>query len=207
MTPRRALSGTRAALWALLRERGEPTSLSVLASEAGLHHNTVREHLDGMLDDGLVTRHSERPQGRGRPAWLYQVAEERSEYAGLAAALASSIHRTSADPWGDAVQAGEAWGAELAGELDASPGDGESARHEVVDLLGRLGFAPAAEEPATVVRLTECPLLSTAQRYPDVVCGVHLGIVRGALDQLGGEPEGSRLEPFAEPGACFLHLS
>jgi hypothetical protein len=35
---------------------------------------------------------------------------------------------------------------------------------------------------------------------------VHLGIVRGALDRLGGDPEPTALLPFAEPGACRLHL-
>jgi predicted ArsR family transcriptional regulator len=49
-------------------------------------------------------------------------------------------------------------------------------------------------------------LLEAAHKYPEVVCGVHLGIVRGALAQYGADSEGTALLPFAEPGACLLHL-
>jgi hypothetical protein len=33
---------------------------------------------------------------------------------------------------------------------------------------------------------------------------VHLGLVRGALEEYGADPTGSDLVPFAEPGACLL---
>jgi hypothetical protein len=38
------------------------------------------------------------------------------------------------------------------------------------------------------------------------VCQVHLGIVEGALDEFGADPEGTDLEAFAEPGACILRF-
>ncbi|HQR28040.1 MAG TPA: helix-turn-helix domain-containing protein [Nocardioides sp.] len=201
------LTASRRAILALLQEQTEPTGLASLVATSGLHPNTVREHLDQLVAAGLATRHAAAPSGRGRPAWLYAVAEEHSEYAGLAAALAASIHRTSADPWGDAVAAGTAWGAELAQERGATPGStATQARREVVTLLDDLGFAPETGARASVVRLTRCPLLAAARKYPDVVCGVHLGIVRGALEEYGGEPYRTALHAFAEPGACLLRL-
>ena len=42
------------------------------------------------------------------------------------------------------------------------------------------------------VRLARCPLLEAAHRHPEVVCAVHLGIVRGALEEYGADPAGSR---------------
>jgi hypothetical protein len=39
-----------------------------------------------------------------------------------------------------------------------------------------------------------------------VVCGVHLGIVRGALEEYGADSDRTDLQPFAEPGACRLDL-
>ena len=48
------------------------------------------------------------------------------------------------------------------------------------------------------------PLLEAARRHRDVVCGVHLGIVRGALEEYAADPADSALVPFAEPGACLL---
>ncbi|MFW6091440.1 MAG: hypothetical protein ACODAF_06145 [Actinomycetota bacterium] len=47
-----------------------------------------------------------------------------------------------------------------------------------------------------------------APRDPGVVvCSVDLGIVRGALAELGGQPRNAALLPFAEAGACRLHLA
>jgi predicted ArsR family transcriptional regulator len=70
--------------------------------------------------------------------------------------------------------------------------------------LERLGFAPETEPAATSVRLTCCPLLEAARRQPDVVCGVHLGIVQGALAEWGVPAQQTELSPFAERGACRL---
>jgi predicted ArsR family transcriptional regulator len=76
----------------------------------------------------------------------------------------------------------------------------------VVSLLDDIGFAPRADARSSVVRLTRCPLLEAAHKYPDIVCGVHLGLARGALEEYRADPGGTELLPFAEPGACLLRL-
>ena len=209
------LSTSRAALLQTLQGQPEPTTLVALIAATGLHANTLREHLDALVKHGLVRRHHAEPSGRGRPAWLYEatpVGEESglSEYAGLAAALASTIHRTSNSPRADAIVAGTEWGHELARAADApaTATAGETAaRRQVVALLDEIGFAPEPDYPGSVVRLTRCPLLEAAHKYPDVVCGVHLGIVRGAVEEYGADPSGTELFPFSEPGACRLDLT
>lgn len=204
------MSRSRAALLETLQAQPEPTSLAALVSSTGLHANTLREHLEALERAGLVSRRPAAPEGRGRPAWLYEATEPdtRSEYAGLAAALASTLQRTSAAPAEDAMVAGVEWGHELA-EKHGPPArrTAAAARRQVVALLEDIGFAPEPDARASVVRLTRCPLLEAAEKYPDVVCGVHLGIVRGALEAYGADPTGTALMPFAEPGACRLHLS
>lgn len=207
------LSRARATVLQAVVGSSAPASLAQLTESTGLHANTLREHLDALLADGLVTREPAAPHGRGRPAWLYRAAAVGAgvqEYAGLATALAAAIHRASTTPVDDAVQAGTEWGHELAataaGRATAAP-----APAQVLALLDDMGFGtdpvhPAEDTPSSV-RLTRCPLLDAARRYPDVVCGVHLGIVRGALEEYGGDGSGVRLHPFAEPGACLLHLS
>ncbi|HEU5037274.1 MAG TPA: helix-turn-helix domain-containing protein [Nocardioides sp.] len=201
------LTAKRAAILELLVDQPEPTTLAALVEASGLHPNTVREHLDGLVAQGWVHRFRQEPSGRGRPAWLYEAVEgrEQQEYAGLAAALAASIARTSPTPVATAVAAGEEWGHELARNREATPSTPTGARDEVVSLLGEIGFDPdrAAERP-DLVRLRRCPLLEAAHRHRDVVCGVHMGMVRGALTEYGADPEGTALEPFAEPGACLL---
>src|SRR5690606_40466527 len=81
-----------------------------------LHENTLREHLDGLLDAELVRRRRAAPQGRGRPAWLYEATDDDgvSEYAGLASALAATIARTAPDPAAAGAEAGGEWGRQIA---------------------------------------------------------------------------------------------
>ncbi|MFE4464666.1 helix-turn-helix transcriptional regulator [Oerskovia sp. NPDC056781] len=251
------LSRARLAVLDVLASQSEPCTVASVATALDQHTNTVREHLEGLVEAGLATSENAPAHGRGRPARLYSPATESpttagaAEYAGLASALAAQIARSSADPVGDALAAGRAWGADLVegqeppsgepptggpssgerghgpcgegadgaarqapaappgGEYDGVPGPdhvARAARHEVVSLLDRLGFAPRADDDAASVALTRCPLLEAAYRNPEVVCAVHLGLAQGALERLGAPREGTSLLPFAEPGACRLHL-
>lgn len=223
------LSSPRARVLERLQLYAGPVTVAALADELGMHTNTARDHLEALVDRGLATRERAPAAGRGRPAWRYTAAEDHPEpdprvrdYAGLASALASHIARTSSDPSADALAAGQEWGRSLAREAQArearagkarageAPGrrslTNAAARRQVVEILGTLGFDPFPDSRATTVGLRRCPLLDTARRFPDVVCSVHLGIVRGALSELGGEPERTALLPFAEPDACRLHL-
>ena len=81
-------------------------------------------------------------------------------------------------------------------------------RREVVTLLEKLRFAPSPDARLGVVE-RRCPLLEAGHRYPEVVCGVHLGVTRGALIELGADADrtgSTALKPFSEPGACRLDL-
>lgn len=231
--PTTGLSPAVAAVLEHLSTQAEPVSVGALAAMTGLHSNTVREHLETLIAAGFAAKEQAFSRGRGRPAWLYfdtagAAASNAPEYAGLASALAAHIHRTSDAPRSDGVAAGIDWGRQLAedfagedavadGQAPAADGQTPAARDRVVSLLDELGFSPETEsagsdssdeycDDVAHVRLTRCPLLSAAHQYPDIVCGVHLGLVRGALDVFGDEVSESQLEPFAEPGACRLHL-
>jgi predicted ArsR family transcriptional regulator len=208
----RPLSASRTALLELLRSQDEPTTLAALVDRSGLHPNTVREHVEALVRAGLARRRTSTPSGPGRPARLYEATgvdvARTPEYAGLAATLAAVIHRTSSSPTEDAVAAGREWGQRLAEERGGGPAPSAiAARREVVGLLADVGFDPRPDARHAVVRLTSCPLLDAAEQYPDVVCGVHLGLARGALKAYGTETEGTELLPFAERGACRLHLA
>ncbi|WP_404383473.1 MarR family transcriptional regulator [Knoellia locipacati] len=193
-----------------LEEQDAPITVAALTEATGQHPNTVREHLDTLVAAGLVARTRAETSGRGRPAWLYAAvpAPETGspEYAALATALARQLARTSDRPRDDAAAAGRDWGGQLATGVTPRPRTPAAARRGVVSLLKSLGFAPTTNARATAVRLRQCPLLEAAIEEPEVVCAVHLGIVRGALEEWRADPAGTTLVPFAEPGACLLHL-
>lgn len=208
------LSGTRASLLETLQAQAEPVGVDALATLSGLHPNTVREHLEGLRDAGLVSRSPAPAEGRGRPAWRYEATgasqdDPRPEYAGLAVALARVIVRTSAEPVQDARRAGVEWGQELARESGLTPAAvrrESAARRAVNEVFDDMGFAPEPDADHVEVRLTRCPLLQAAREHPDVVCSVHQGIAEGLMTAAGGTAAGVELVPFAEPGACRLRL-
>ena len=225
---RTRISAARAGILEVLVNQPEPCTVGALSALTRQHPNTIREHLDGLLAERLAARTRAPAQGRGRPAWLYSATPDvgsdqgKNDYAGLASALAAQIIRTSRQPGADAIEAGRGWGRDLVRRSHLVPGVGDgpapdevrapsavAARREVVALLEELGFAPSPDARAAVIKLCRCPLLEAAHEFPEVVCGVHLGIVRGALDELGNDPdrtERTALQPFSEPGACRLDL-
>jgi predicted ArsR family transcriptional regulator len=77
----------------------------------------------------------------------------------------------------------------------------------VVKMLGDSGFAPELSADGTSVNLHRCPFRELAVTHQDVVCGAHLGIIQGALDELGGMVSATRLIPFVTPGLCVTTLA
>lgn len=178
---------------------------SELVDVTGLHENTVREHLERLQRDGHVRRSREQTSRRGRPAWRWQaVGPDRvSPYAALAATLASAVTDAAPNPAASAREAGAEWGRRLV-DGRADRGDVDP-RTLVTDVMREQGFAPDPGRPSDPTRLRACPLLSAASGNPTVVCGVHEGMIDG-ISRAAGSDLTVRLEPFAEPDACLLHL-
>lgn len=196
----------------------DPVTVTVLADELSLHHNTVREHLDVLVEHGRARRRARHGGGRGRPSWAYEAAAadpgtRATDYLGLAEAFAEHLSATSARPSAQASEIGRRWGTRLAaGHTDARresapPDPAATARHRLVSLLRAVGFAPEPNEDRDDMALRECPLLDSARAHPEVVCQVHHGLVVGALQAYGDTVDDVRLTPFAAPGACRLRLA
>lgn len=207
------LTAARARVLEFLQQRTDPISAEELAVEFDQHVNTVRGHLEFLAAEGLALRDQARGPGPGRPTWRYRANPEQREadprvreYGALAGALAAHIVHTSERPTDEGYAAGFAWGTQVAQASGHEPSSPATARRRLVEILDDLGFAPVTNDRRTSIQLMQCPLLDVAQRYPEVVCEVHRGLVAGALDRLGGEPQRVRLEPFAAPDACILRL-
>jgi predicted ArsR family transcriptional regulator len=215
MNPRhhhhRVLGGvTRARLLGVLRDAEGPLGVRYLAERIGLHPNSVREQLAQLVAAGLVEREAGPPSGRGRPSLRYRalaIAEEDAvPYRELARVLADelALMPRAAEA---AAAAGGRWGRALVAGGEPALDPDESVQR-LVDLLDDAGFAP---EPVSSsqgpIRLRRCPFGALARDRSDVVCSVHLGLMQGALRELGAPLDAVSLQPFVRPDLCLAHVA
>ncbi len=74
-------------------------------------------------------------------------------------------------------------------------------------MLGDIGFAPELSTDGTAINLHRCPFRELAESNPEVVCGAHLGMIQGALAELGAAVSATRLIPFVQPDLCITTLT
>jgi predicted ArsR family transcriptional regulator len=217
--------GRRLEVLRLLQAAGAPLSIAAIASRLDVHPNTVRFHLDALVSSGLAER--VRPEHRrpGRPPLLFRAARRMDpagprRYQLLAEILVHSL-AAGPDPARRAAEAGRAWGRQFAPLMESSAenrarhgaGTGRARPGEpagrLVMLLDELGFAPELRVTDEGVRvdLRRCPFLELAESRAQVVCPVHLGLMRGAMDAWDAPLTVDRLEAFAQPDLCVAHLA
>ena len=223
--------GRRAEVLRSLKAAGAPMSIAEIAGQLDVHPNTVRFHLDPLVSSGLAERVPPRRDRPGRPRLLFRAARRMNRagprrYRLLAEILVQNIAAGS-DPGSRAVEAGQDWGRRLASQAgtarDGGGGHGAAGKHgaetgrdvpgeaagRLVSLLDELGFAPELRVTAegTRVGLRHCPFLELAESRAQVVCPVHLGLMRGAMDAWDAPVTVDRLDAFVQPDLCVAHLT
>lgn len=58
---------------------GKPRQFQEILTAVKFSHNTLRQHLDSLLDKNLITRDKLPTKGRGRPGYAYSVISGRNE--------------------------------------------------------------------------------------------------------------------------------
>lgn len=212
----RALSSeVRARLLRHLEATADGLDVPELAQRLDLHVNTVRGHLTILERAGLARSRPEERDGPGRPRLRWTATGHASpapvpRYRLLAEVLTTHLAATAPDPAATATDAGHEWGRHLV----EAPGPFQSLSTEdgierLRVMLDEVGFAPEVD-PGTAARprvlLHECPFLEVAQQHPEVVCAMHLGLVRGALERLGVPVAARDLRPFVTPELCVADL-
>jgi predicted ArsR family transcriptional regulator len=204
---------SRAKILAELAADG-PLDAHELAARVPLHVNTVRVHLAALADAGLVGSETQPPSGRGRPRLVYRSLAlepegDRRRYRLLAEILTTLVARFGPEATGQLEEIGESWGHHLidAPRPHAALADDEAVGR-LVGLLDDVGFEPALERRRgeRQIHMRPCPFLELARDHQDVVCPIHLGLIRGALAELGASTTASELRPFVEPDLCVARL-
>ncbi|MDQ2875217.1 MAG: helix-turn-helix domain-containing protein [Actinomycetota bacterium] len=199
----------------ILRAADGPLGVRDVAERMGLHPNTARFHLEALVEASLAARETEERETPGRPRMGYRAVAGgpagRRRYRLLAEMLTSLIAETVPDPGRAAEEAGREWGAYLAEQPPPYQRlTVEEAVAKLIAIMEELGFAPQAvvgDGGHYRLDLRQCPFREVAQHHQDVICALHLGLMRGALARLRAPVTASRLDPFVEPSLCVARLT
>ncbi|MGB4135343.1 MAG: helix-turn-helix domain-containing protein [Microbacterium sp.] len=188
-------SYSRVQILHLVQSRAGRT-IAELTEETGLHANTVREHLQRLVEGGYVIQATEHRTTRGRPRTLYSaatgdpgasspVAREKVSQAARRGDLLRSVLRAEASGLGpDATH-----------QLDA-----------LVEHLEESGFEPVIDDERLTVELTPCPHAAAASTHRPMLCQVHLGLMQGVLTEAGGPLVADCVRAAANPEECTVQL-
>ena len=209
------LGRSRADVLDMLRAADGPLGVREVAQRIGLHPNTARFHLEALVEAGMAVRETEDREMPGRPRIGYRAATDgpagRRRYRLLAEMLTSLIAGTMPEPGSAAEDAGREWGAYLAEQPPPYQRlTAEEALAKLTAIMEELGFAPQAEadgEGQHRLCLRRCPFREVAQHHQDIICSLHLGLMRGALARMRAPVTADRLDPFVEPSLCVARLT
>lgn len=206
--------GRRDQVLAILRAARDPLSINAIAERLGVHPNTVRFHLDGLVAAGRIEQLSGDIDGPGRPANVYRARREMdrngpSNYRLLARIMTSRLAATERRPAAAAADLGRTWGPALIGEGFPVAATRAVALTRLTNLLDDLGFQPeqANASRARQIRLRHCPFLDLVDDHADIVCALHLGLMQGALSALDAPVTVDQLDRFVEPDLCVAHVA
>ncbi len=201
----------RTEVLALLRRADQPLSAAEISEMLGLHVNTARFHLDGLVDDGLVERTTELRATPGRPRILYAsdgptIGPRSYE---LLAEMLTGFVASLPDAGPGTVALGKSWGRHLIERSAPSERvDADESVARLTRMLDAVGFDPEphASDHEVEVHLQRCPFREVAEKHTEVVCALHLGLMQGALEELDAPVTAASLHPFVTPHLCVARL-
>ena len=189
-----------------------------MGAALGLHVTTARFHLERLVAAGVVVSSPAARPWAGRARSTSTPAAGRPRLAGPEALQAFTELLTSA--WSDAAD-GSPGDPERAASGGSRPEQHGSCpaiggQHPgawlgkvgmAVDLLDEWGYQPELSTSAggRTVELTlhDCPFLTMARAHPDVVCGIHRGLIRGTMAAVGEDGAEVDLQPFVTERTCW----
>lgn len=207
--------GARADVHDELVRAAEALHPGTLARRLGLHLSTVRRHLDALEAAGLVTREVEPRSGPGRPRVTFRARRTSEEdgtvcagYRFVAESLAEWIEEMTDEPFEAAAAVGDAWGRHLVNAPPFSHTSRQEAIARVCSLLEQLGYEPSREgDGGDTLELGRCPFASLTDQHPEIGCGLHFGLIRGALERLGSPVRIVDFQPSpGDAGVCAVLL-
>lgn len=196
---------TRYAIYLELARSPRPLTTAEVATTLDLHSNTVRPHLERMREVGLLAVETEPRGAVGRPQHRYSLAADAPSLGlepptfPVLAQMLLTLTGSARIGSEEAIEAGREQGRADAAQ-EPRPRKPSTARcvERLVARLDALGFDPAVveQEEGSTVAFLHCPFRELAETNPDVVCGLHRGMVEGFVAGAGGAEAGTRVTRF-----------
>ncbi len=218
---------TRRAIYLYVREQADGVTVNQVADYVELHPNVARHHLEKLVAGGYVNIDTTSQEGErtpGRPSKLYRASSTEPSFVipprqdGLLAALLERAIAmlNPADAATMADEVGYLYGRQLAQNMAVAGNDPldtkrslRAAMDAVAEALTAHGFAAHTEgRGKTLTIINEhCPFGEAATRYPDVLCSVDRGMIRGMMAELYGETQPAFAESLPEGNThCVAHV-
>jgi predicted ArsR family transcriptional regulator len=192
-------SYSRVEILALIQARS-PRTVTELTEATGLHANTVREHLQRLIDGGHVIPSTEHRTTRGRPKTLYSAATGSR-------AASSPIARRKVR---DAAHRGDVMRRVLPWTGSSVQSLGRAATHQldaIVEHLTESGFDPAVDERALTIAVSPCPHAMSQSRHRQTLCAVHLSLMQAVLTEAGGPLRATCIRTTERESDCVVELA
>lgn len=171
-------------------------TIDELCEATGLHANTVREHLQRLIEGGYVIPTIEHRTTRGRPRTLYSAATGTPE-------ASSPVAR---DKVAEAARRGDMMRRVLSEQDSALGREATNQLDALIEHLEESGFEPVVDEDELTVDLAPCPHVVSRPEDRAILCQVHLGLMQGVLTQAGGPVATHCVRAAARPEDCTVQL-
>ncbi|AOZ73043.1 hypothetical protein BK816_06875 [Boudabousia tangfeifanii] len=217
-----SLTPTQYQVLNVLSSELRPITISKLSELTDIHPNSLRDHLEVLVENGQVKRTAEKTGGRGRPTWLYEPSIPASfeSLDNLARFRSSAVRKVLVRRGIEIQELAEDFGREWAQELFAAHTlpthaqfDPDSPRMQlelhltkVRVFLSSLGFtARSTSKPREMVLLT-CPVWDQGEEVDLYQLNLHWGLIDEILKVVSHGRIRATLIANPQQHNCILQL-
>ncbi len=191
----------------LLRSTKDALNVEEIAASTMLSTSATRNYLELLVESNKVSKTFQDRCVVGRPKVLYRAIISDStptfeaSYQFLASIFVNYFSSALENGGEKAEIIGQEWGAFLV----TKPLPFQSFNYsQSLELLRKtfeeMGFSPQIQ--SNEMSLLNCPFQDIAINNPEIICRLHLGMIKGALKAMGDTVQVSDLIPFTKDGIC-----
>lgn len=167
----------------MLQASATPLTINDVAQDLGMHKNSARFHLDGLIDAGFAVRRKDTSGLQGRPPMLYSATSAAPSISNLhlvelVESLIGTLIPDTDDGTATAERVGRAWASSLGPHKRV---DFDDVVESLTRHLGERGYTTEASD--TDLLFNRCPFrgVVSPEKLP-TICAMHQGFLDSFVD-------------------------